>query len=63
MLHPFFCPVVKILMRKDHLPTQAFDVNTVVMILRSDLNPAGCKILYRMIATMMPEFQLIRSPS
>ena len=40
MLHAFFSAVIEIGMRKSDLALQAFYVNTVIVVLRSYLDPA-----------------------
>ena len=41
MLHAFISAIVEIRMRKLDLALQAFYVNTVIVVLRSYLDPAG----------------------
>ena len=37
---------------------QRFHINAEPVVLRSDLNPAGLQILYRLVSTPVPELEL-----
>src|SRR5574340_428130 len=59
MLHAFFGPVVEVCMRKYDLASQGVDVDTVIVVLRGDLDPAGPQVLHRMVSSVMAEFQFV----
>ena len=56
MLHAFLCAIVQVPVRKSDLALQAFDINAVVVVLRGYFDLACCKVLDRVVASVMAEF-------
>jgi hypothetical protein len=59
VLHALFGPVIKVPVGKAHLPIEAFDIDAIIMVLRSNLHTARYKVLHRMISSMMAEFEFV----
>ena len=57
--HPFDCAVIQILVRDFHVAGQCIGINCVVVVLRRDLHIAHIHIADRLVAAMMPKFELI----
>src|SRR5208282_3904700 len=59
MTHAFFRAVVEIPVGEFRLAAQAMDINAIVVVLRCYFHPSSLKVLYRMVASMMAEFEFV----
>ena len=59
MLHALFGPVIEVPVGKAHLPVEAFYIDAIIMVLRSNLHTACYKVLHRMVSSVMAELEFV----
>src|SRR5208337_5020816 len=59
MTHAFFRAVVEVPVGEFCLAAQAMDINAIVVVLGCYFHPSGLNIFYRMVASMVAEFEFV----